>query len=279
MCNETSIDPAELIRYDWNDFEQFFSPEGEDYEVDAGLVVVGELRFDASAEPPPDKLKALIDENLLFSLTWDFKRVDKPAWSDSEYNMNAATFAAVAGWSHQEVCDLIIAQRRRRGADLKLGQRCYEITIGKAFGRAEKKAKDRAEAAEAARGNVEDAIRKAQADGAPSAAFKVAADLAAMDFGDRADAIAALKETLGTKLNVRELKRAVNEAGINRKKQPTKNDGLPSIIINGKTTPGNHPGSHQSPRRGKRTSGRVHAGAGRYPNLRGRRRPARRSPK
>ena len=64
-----------------------------------------------------EKFKPLIAENV-FKNTWEWKRPKFP--SASEYCMALADYAVQAGWSDQEICDLLVEFRRRQN---KLGNK------------------------------------------------------------------------------------------------------------------------------------------------------------
>lgn len=90
----------------------------------------GDLVLNAQAEPPWDKLEALRDADADFDRSWRRKRKDLA--SPSEYDLSLARYAAMAGWSRQEIANLIIANRRKHGDDLKLRQDYFAATIDKA---------------------------------------------------------------------------------------------------------------------------------------------------
>lgn len=95
--------------------------------------VYGELVLNPRADPPFDKFVMLMELEPRFRQSWEHKRRGKDAWSESEYDQSLATFAAQAGWPPQEVANLLIAHRRKWGADLKLRQSYYGPTIAKAM--------------------------------------------------------------------------------------------------------------------------------------------------
>ncbi|MEK6271616.1 MAG: hypothetical protein AABM42_03090 [Actinomycetota bacterium] len=80
--------------------------------------------------PPETKLAALIDNSESFRGTWQRTR-SEPSWSDSEWDMSLASQAVAAGWTDQEVCDLLVAGRQKHGGKAKPLD-YYERTIGKA---------------------------------------------------------------------------------------------------------------------------------------------------
>ena len=52
--------------------------------------------------------------------------------SASAYDLSMATIALGAGWSDQEVVNLLICWRRKHGHDLKLRENYYGVTLDKA---------------------------------------------------------------------------------------------------------------------------------------------------
>lgn len=125
--------PVELasfceLRYNPSDFEAWRQESGgAGYEV-------GELVLDAKASPPMDKLLSLEQIEPRVTATLHHNRKDLADSSPSAYDQSLANFAVSAGWSDQEITDLIILHRRMNGADLKLRQDYYRRTIAKARG-------------------------------------------------------------------------------------------------------------------------------------------------
>lgn len=72
----------------------------------------------ADARPPEPKFHVLLDLDPKFAATWKRERPEFP--SQSEYDMSLASTAAHAGWSDQEIVDLLVAHRREGGGDLDL---------------------------------------------------------------------------------------------------------------------------------------------------------------
>lgn len=94
----------------------------------------GDLVLDPAAEPPWDKLDDLRDFDPQFDQAWRRKQSRRSeGWSASEWDMALASRAASAGWSRQEIADLMIAGRRKHGDRLRLDrQDYYRMTIDKA---------------------------------------------------------------------------------------------------------------------------------------------------
>lgn len=77
------------------------------------------------AQPPAEKFADLCEIEPRFKKTWDRAR-KLPDSSASGYDLSLASFAAHAGWTDQEIVDLLIANRRKHGDDLKkLGRSDY----------------------------------------------------------------------------------------------------------------------------------------------------------
>ena len=93
------------------------------------------LVLDPGAEPPVMKLSVLIEEDEKFLASWKGHRPDWDPGADhsaSAYDMSLASIAIKYGWTDQEVCDLLIAKRRKMNQDLKLREQYYASTIDKA---------------------------------------------------------------------------------------------------------------------------------------------------
>lgn len=103
---------------------------------------VDELVLDRVAVPPADKLETLLEDDD-FKKTWNH---DRPDFSSmSEYDQSLTSRAKRAGWSDQEIANLIIAFRRKHGdsKDQKKALRKDYVprTIAKAKVDSEQKAK------------------------------------------------------------------------------------------------------------------------------------------
>jgi hypothetical protein len=99
---------------------------------------VSRLVLERGAQPSLELFSALsanVDE---FRASWENKRPDFADQSPSSYDMSLATYAAQAGWSDQDIANLLIAHREKRGHDLKttrrgdLRQDYYQRTIARA---------------------------------------------------------------------------------------------------------------------------------------------------
>jgi putative DNA primase/helicase len=84
------------------------------------------------AEPPGELLTTLLDLHPKFKGSWDRNRPDMIDQSPSAYDMSLAVLAASAGWSDQEIVDLLIAWRRKHGIEAKLRKDYYDTTLRKA---------------------------------------------------------------------------------------------------------------------------------------------------
>jgi len=95
-------------------------------------VIVDELVLDPYAVPPKLKFGLLAEIDRKFVTSWNHQRPDLTDQSPSAFDLSLAVFAAIIGWSDQEIVNLLIAHRRRHGADLKLRPDYYRMTIRKA---------------------------------------------------------------------------------------------------------------------------------------------------
>lgn len=130
---------SSAVRYGLDDIEAAFLDEGwtqAEREIGGGngkSAPTGDLQLNAGAEPPFEKMFALLENEERFLATWNRTRRDAKSWSASEYDLALARFAAMAGWDRQEIASLLIAGRRKHGDDLKLRQDYYGPTIAKAM--------------------------------------------------------------------------------------------------------------------------------------------------
>lgn len=118
-------DPA--ARYSMEDFEPYAREVVASYQ--AGL---GGLVLRADAQPDQMSLMAMITNSEKFLSTWKTERKDLKDQSPSGYCLALANMAVAAGWSDQEIADLLIAYRSKEGVDLKLRDKWYVDTIAKA---------------------------------------------------------------------------------------------------------------------------------------------------
>jgi hypothetical protein len=98
------------------------------------IAKVGNLVLDTSAEPPWNQFRALRDNDPKFKRSLERRRSDLADQSASSYDMSLASIAGIAGWSDQEIANLLIFSRRSNGDDLKLREDYYTRTIAKARG-------------------------------------------------------------------------------------------------------------------------------------------------
>lgn len=120
-------------RYTVADFDQFAAaPQSPPPSPPKAAIVGKRLKLDPKAEPPSEKRAALEDADPKFKATLNRKRPDLPDQSPSGYDMALASLAVRAGWTDQEVVNLLIAHRRRHGHDLKLRENYYQRTLDRA---------------------------------------------------------------------------------------------------------------------------------------------------
>lgn len=90
------------------------------------------LRLDPEAQPTMDKWMALQENEPKAIRSWNRTRKDFTDHSASSYDLSLASIAFAAGWSDQEIVNLLIASRRHHGDDLKLREDYYQRTLSKA---------------------------------------------------------------------------------------------------------------------------------------------------
>ena len=129
---EVRVLQANQYRYCPDDFDMYLV--AEEYAQANQPVQVEAISLSADDEPPMMKLFALLDNDPKFKRTWNRKRTDLQDQSPSAYDLSAASIAVNAGWSDQEIADLIIGARRMNKEDIsKALRRDYiQRTIGKA---------------------------------------------------------------------------------------------------------------------------------------------------
>lgn len=136
----TPVVPVRLLevngrRYGRSDFDPFCVDD--QLLRDLGLspersYVVGSLELRPDAEPPFSKFQALIEVEPAFKQSWERKRKDLTDQTASSYDMSLASLAVIAGWSDQEIANLVVASRRKHGDDLKLRLDYYSRTVARA---------------------------------------------------------------------------------------------------------------------------------------------------
>lgn len=118
-------------RYDPSAFEQYLL--AEQYHPAENLPNV-EYQFTlaADAEPPASKLTVYLENDAMFKQTWLRKRPDMQDQSQSSYDLALATRALLAGWTAQEIVNLLIAHRRMGHQEPKLRLDYYRATLNRA---------------------------------------------------------------------------------------------------------------------------------------------------
>ena len=90
------------------------------------------LVLDPDAEPPFLKVEVLLDHDPRFRSTWRHTRSDLSDQSPSGYDLSLAHTAVWAGWTDQEVVNLVMAFRCKNGLPQKLRTDYFETTLRKA---------------------------------------------------------------------------------------------------------------------------------------------------
>lgn len=130
--NENRYDPSEIEPFIMPDAVNA-SPMKAPVSLETLARVSGSgLILDPNASPMIDKLEALAEAEPRFRQSWERKRRDLSDQSASSYDLSLATHAAMAGWTDQEIVNLLIASRRKFKDDLKLRVDYYVRTLARA---------------------------------------------------------------------------------------------------------------------------------------------------
>ena len=119
-------------RYNPSDLTEYLDMIGAAEVASVTTSSEGEIEYSPDAQPPLDRFQALCDNDLKFKASWDHQRKDLSDQSASSYDMALADTAVQAGWTDQEVVNLLISHRRRYSQELKLRDSYYRITLSKA---------------------------------------------------------------------------------------------------------------------------------------------------
>lgn len=121
------------LRYEPADVEPFMADEAALSSLGGRRThTVGQLKLDQGAQPDIDKFDALMQNDTKFRQSWNRDRKELQDQSASSYDLSLASLAAAAGWSDQEIVDLLVASRRKHGDDLKLRHDYYARTVSRA---------------------------------------------------------------------------------------------------------------------------------------------------
>ena len=125
-----------LSRYSADEFEQYLADRDENtlekssVDVDDGVSPdIDDLDLNEDAQVPLVKWQALQSAEPKVRESFEHKRDDLNDQSASGYDQSLANFAAQAGWSDQEIANLLIFHRRYHNENLKLRQDYYKRTI------------------------------------------------------------------------------------------------------------------------------------------------------
>ncbi len=139
---EGELPPSKVVVLQFNDELRYNPSDFDEYLLDAEAayptvmpvtVDAGALTLRGDAWPPGPKLDALLSNVNKFKATWEYGRKDLQDQSPSGYDMALANYAVQAGWSDQEIVDLLLACRARNGQELHLDRPDkYALCIKKA---------------------------------------------------------------------------------------------------------------------------------------------------
>ena len=122
-------------RYSIDDLEGYITGTAwEAARKRSGNTSAGTASFvlDPMGEPSMSAFVALMENEPKFAKSWSHKRRDLKDQSASSYDMSLAALAVIAGWNDQQVVNLLVAHRRKHGADLKLREDYYSRTLAAA---------------------------------------------------------------------------------------------------------------------------------------------------
>lgn len=122
-------------RYTPDDLGAYISEtarQGAETKASASAPEGSTFVLDPMGEPSMSAFVALMENDPKFAKSWSHKRRDLKDQSASSYDMSLASLAVMAGWSDQEVVNLLVAHRRKHGADLKLREDYYSRTLAAA---------------------------------------------------------------------------------------------------------------------------------------------------
>ncbi len=134
--NPQAVLPVQVLsqseaRYEPDDFEAYLVDLSQ-APLAALNLPSGDFALDCNAQPPLAKLEALKMLEPGFKAAVEYSKVGRTDMSPSSYDMTLANYAAKAGWSEQEIVDLLIWVRRCHHVDLKLRHDYYSRTLAKA---------------------------------------------------------------------------------------------------------------------------------------------------
>lgn len=127
------LDLSNDCRYCEDDFRERISEEAW-HRVENGDVrvtrahAIGMLKLDATARPPEDKFQAIMDNDEEFAALWEHKKKLRDS-SMSGYDFALAVATHAAGWTEQEIVDLLICHRAKFNYPSKLREDYYQRTI------------------------------------------------------------------------------------------------------------------------------------------------------
>ncbi len=119
-------------RYNPSNLTEYLDLIGAEDVTAIKTSVDGTIEYSPQAQPPLEKFQALCDNEPKFKATWEHARKDLTDQTASSYDMALADIAVQAGWTDQEVVNLLIAHRCRYNQDLKLRDSYYRTTLAKA---------------------------------------------------------------------------------------------------------------------------------------------------
>lgn len=133
-----SLVPVVLLSYNDHRYsvdeiaEKFIPDELPARQTPSNEIVDEEFVLSPTATIDHDLYEAVCEVEPRFAVTWNRKRKDMQDQSASSYDLSLANIGAQAGWSDQQIVDMLIHHRRKHKDDLKLRPDYYRMTIRKA---------------------------------------------------------------------------------------------------------------------------------------------------
>lgn len=118
-------------RYNPSDFDEFL-PEAEYREQNGHVPSIADVTVNIEASPPFDRFQAALENLPKFRGSWERTRKDLQDQSNSGWDMSLASIVVPAGWTDQEITDLLVASRRKHHADTSLSRSYLEHTLRRA---------------------------------------------------------------------------------------------------------------------------------------------------
>jgi hypothetical protein len=136
-CNTLRYEPADIVSAIPKEVIERTREERKTvkkYTETSKALIGDEFTINQDADPPWDKLSVLCINDPTFQATWNYNRKDLKDSSPSGYDMALASIASRNGWAKQEMCDMLIAFRKKHNLPSKVHRLdYYQTTLNKAY--------------------------------------------------------------------------------------------------------------------------------------------------